>query len=877
MDNTLRSPISNGQVIDRSIFLELINAALSQREFRFGRELTLAWLASFPGDLEARLALAKFFVYDHRTLQALPILEGLCAVDPESLPAQELYHLARKNADLPDQRDSVANLLALGSISLTEQTSASWGRLLWMARQSLFDNDLDNAELLIRQVLASDPFSPLVGVTHLRILAALNPPLPARKNLAEYYYHRWADCIPCVLYLADWRMEGGDVESAVHLLHKAASHDVSGQVATRIWGESFPYQTLWPNQLELRLDLQIPASIGSFFGWNQLNPGVTELAALDNTGPQPTQSATISASKGVTLNRQPPIHPTIKEELIPIRKELELVASRLQQPEAIQSEGRFPVYVIFSSRKKLFDVYGETGAEEILTAMSRIKANISLRKGWDALVFLPDDPQCSEPLGISLAESEDPWQLKLALADLDVALAKRGEMIGALLIVGGPEIIPFHRLPNPVDDDDADVPSDNPYGTRDENYFIPEWPVGRLPGGAGNDPQLLLSSLQRIQKTYASKTKKNLWVKWFFENLPDLLRSDLMFRQTNLGFTAEIWRQASYAVFRPIGNPQKMLISPPISLNGAKPSQQNPNTQRLSQAQLSYFNLHGIPDAPEWFGHRDPLVTLDGPDYPVALRPEDLEKNLSQLNSRVPEIVFSEACYGVYIQDKQVDEALALKFLAGGSQAIVGSTVVSYGSISPPLIGADLLGYSFWEHLRNGQCTGEALRLAKVKLASEMHDRQGYLDGEDQKTLISFLLYGDPLAQPRRNRRLPKHIQRPIEAKDLNTICDRAARANVAQSAPPEMLEYVKRIVSQYLPEMQGASFLYSTERQDCNGTEHTCPTGQSHHKHAPHASPNRTLFTLSKQVKANERTHTHYARLKLDQQGKLVKLVVSR
>ena len=52
------------------------------------------------------------------------------------------------------------------------------------------------------------------------------------------------------------------------------------------------------------------------------------------------------------------------------------------------------------------------------------------------------------------------------------ALAKHGEMIGALLIVGGPDIIPFHNLPNPVDDLDMEVPSDNPYGTRDENYFI---------------------------------------------------------------------------------------------------------------------------------------------------------------------------------------------------------------------------------------------------------------------------------------------------------------------------------------------------------------------------------------------------------------------
>ena len=77
--------------------------------------------------------------------------------------------------------------------------------------------------------------------------------------------------------------------------------------------------------------------------------------------------------------------------------------------------------------------------------------------------------------------------MKLSLADLDQALAKKGQMIGALVIVGGPDIVPFHHLPNPTDDIDKDVPSDNPYATLDSNYFVPEWPVGRIPGEAGKD------------------------------------------------------------------------------------------------------------------------------------------------------------------------------------------------------------------------------------------------------------------------------------------------------------------------------------------------------------------------------------------------------
>jgi hypothetical protein len=38
-------------------------------------------------------------------------------------------------------------------------------------------------------------------------------------------------------------------------------------------------------------------------------------------------------------------------------------------------------------------------------------------------------------------------------------------MIGALLIIGGSDNVPFHMLPNPTDDSDVNVPSDNPYAT----------------------------------------------------------------------------------------------------------------------------------------------------------------------------------------------------------------------------------------------------------------------------------------------------------------------------------------------------------------------------------------------------------------------------
>lgn len=241
-------------------------------------------------------------------------------------------------------------------------------------------------------------------------------------------------------------------------------------------------------------------------------------------------------------------------------------------------------------------------------------------------------------------------------------------------------------------------------------------------------------------------------------------------------------------------------------------------------------------------------------------------------------MVFSEACYGAHIAGKTVEQAIALKFLACGTQAVAGSTCTAYGSISAPLAAADLLGYSFWTYLSEGYTAGEALRRAKINLAREMHRRQGYLDGEDQKTLISFVLYGDPLAQTLSTGKQPKGAFRTLKPPaQVKTICDRSEETVDSQPLAPEVMDYVKHVVSQYLPGMADAKLALTQEHSSCHSDAHSCPTAQLGGKTAPNLQPERRVVTLSKQVQKGSGLHRHYARLTLDLQGKLVKLVVSR
>jgi hypothetical protein len=245
-------------------------------------------------------------------------------------------------------------------------------------------------------------------------------------------------------------------------------------------------------------------------------------------------------------------------------------------------------------------------------------------------------------------------------------------------------------------------------------------------------------------------------------------------------------------------------------------------------------------------------------------------------------MVFSEACYGAHILGKTVGSSLALKFLSAGAEAVVGSTCTAYGSIASPLIAADLLGQAYWTRLSQDLSAGEALRQAKLQLIQEMERRQGFLDGEDQKTLISFVLYGDPLAHPlAARRRQPKQAPVSQALPEVHTVCDRADPDEPVAVAG-ETLETVKRVVRQYLPGMLDAAVSVSQEHAACTGGDHLCPTAQLAPKNLPDGesaarSGGRKVVILSKQVESDGALHRHYARLTLNKQEQVVKLVVSR
>jgi hypothetical protein len=909
--------------ISRALLLTLLNTAIRTGELRYARRLGTSWLAIYPGDLQVKLLYAKAHYKDKSSnlqVHALPILEELCKLDPEFLEAQELLAEVSLIADTSNHlvAKACANALTHGHPVKTGKNGhiSSWSKYVYEARSALGNvragdyQQIDKAEHYIHKALIENPDTPLAAVVHLRLIESKGSmPKLAVRNLAEIYHQRWPDCLQFLLTLSNELMESGASSQAVDMLHQAVSKDIAGQVSKRMWGDRHQYSSMWPATLVASnasqnspQNIPIPAAVASSLGWNQIpavisdndvsNPinKVSYAGRSEYYTVEVPQSKPVNASR-TTLSEHDP--QSISEPSRMVQNELEKLAGELKRPHLAQEDGRFPTYVVFTTRGGLKAQYGTAAVQEIDSSLKKlvevIRGHKINQELWGSMLFYADDATCTRPFDLKPAPYNDAWQLKLVIAGLDAALGKHGERIGALLIVGGPEIVPFHNLPNPVEDADVDVPSDNPYAAKDNNYFISDWPVGRISAGFGSDSSNLISLLKEMTNRYDQNAKKPSWYDRFIKLIRELIKTGVSKKLSSFGYSAAVWRRASLSVFRSIGNPDELLISPPIhacdtpgltcanNIPQSIPSQAS-SCLYLPDTHLAYFNLHGVPDASEWYGQSDPTLPEAGPEFPVAMRPQDIRNSGS-----APRLVFSEACYGANITGKLVDEAISLKFLASGTHAVVGSTCISYGSLSTPLSSADLLGRVFWNLLQEGFAAGEALRRAKIHLTREMNQRQGFLDAEDQKTLISFVLFGDPLAQPFQTKVTPKITPHLSDATVwVPTVCERSCDGEVGSTVSLETISHLKSIVSKYLPGMDDAKVSLSHEHQTCLnlcgncGSGKKCAFSEVNSKNHVALKSERRVVTLSKNFEQAQRTHKQYARLTLDERGNIVKMVVS-
>jgi hypothetical protein len=360
--------------------------------------------------------------------------------------------------------------------------------------------------------------------------------------------------------------------------------------------------------------------------------------------------------------------------------------------------------LIISSRRRLREVYGAGGSRRVAAALRRLLAGRAARGAASRLVWIEEGLKELSVAGTQL----EPMAISEQLAALAAALDGAGDRLESVLIAGGPEIVPFYEAPNPTaHDGDESVPSDSCYSARDPFALMPEWAVGRIPGGAGGQPALLIRLIgdaSSYRPAPAERTSKTF------------------------GYSTEAWHRASTEVYAEIPGSGELLVSPPTLATTL-------DRRRIEGAGRIYCNLHGVRDGPLWYGQ-----PLDRSALLVALRPADLEG----LDLRGA-VVVSEACYGAAIAGHDERTSMALAFLARGAIGFLGATAISYGPPSPPGGEADLVALHFWRALRTpGTTLGAASVAARAGMLRDTLAHQDMLDEDDQKTLLEFVLYGDP-------------------------------------------------------------------------------------------------------------------------------------
>lgn len=543
------------------------------------------------------------------------------------------------------------------------------------------------------------------------------------------------------------------VRAALHendaaALRRCAEYDPDGRLARRFFAPESPPWALppppairWNEEFEPVLPyLDAPAAQRSVSRATDDHTHATQPMAAPKRLPDAhaRQTHPVERSNGRADGARPP---TAERAADPEVKNFIAVAERVRQrlidasaapkPLLPYADGRTFTQVALSSSAALQQRFGADGFAAIDRRLQQYAMALQ-RRGVMAHICYCDDAD-SLRLADGIAAAPAPAEagaLRDLLRTLSGALSERGRTLGAVLIVGGDEIAPFHRLPNPLPDDDIVVLSDNPYATDDPAYVAPQRMVARLPDGNTSDPSLLFAQLDRMTAYhYGSRPHANRSRQFFgrrrAHDAPEL---DVW----SAGYCAEIWKDASRAVLDALTADAPLTSSPPYLAETL-------DLRALHNRRLLYFNLHGAARLPNFYGQPDAVWSGAATRLPVALRPDQIDASAAD-----GVLILSEACYGAELAGRTVDTSIPLRALAHGALAFVGATVNAYGTMTDPLIGADLLFQHMLKHLARGEPVGRALHLARLDFAQEMYRRQGFLDDVDIKTLIEFVLLGDP-------------------------------------------------------------------------------------------------------------------------------------
>ncbi len=747
--------------INRQSIITLSNAAYQLEDYSQARHIMIAWLKKYPNDLWLRYRLAivlyKMGEYD----SAIRLCELIVNEDPEFVEVWGL--LAILYPELSEDRKNAERHAFRLKAKESDRNK----------KKGLFARIRKSPET--ESLIVEDDFDCLTAIDNAK--AMLNDPDDeSNYRILGIYHKRWPKAIQFKLVLGHILNRLGRVNEGMQILQGTVESDLIGQVSKRIWGDSNPYASLWTDLDKLEYDgetLNLSNEVIRLAGLSNVLPLNPDEEPLENEEMSPEEtlsedSPDIDIEDQFEEEIEPQPHEEIREALpgyennkrkFLFRKGPQSSSDHQPIGEYVyklaedDADNRIPVYVVMSTISGLSRKYGDNNKAFVDSAMKSVADAVTRRSGWNARVFYPDELLSVPASGIT------PEMIHQQLLKYDESLRSENKRIGALLIVGGADVVPYFTLPNPANDDDLAVPSDAPYAsTSITNCFEMLWMVGRIPGDDSKDTGLLLKQLRDITQYHLSQADsvKSVGKKQGGNSEYKSYRKSYK----TFGYTCASWQVPSTLIYKTISDISSLMISPSTTSS-------NLETSRLDRCDLAYFNLHGIKGLPNWYGHKKPDDTTSSPRVPVALE----IRNLASIE-QTPKIIFTESCYGAESKGRNESNAICLHCLGKTTRVFIGSSTIAYGALGEKLTGADLLAYLFWKHLATGVTAGEAFRRAKKSISVETESQNGGLEPDVQKTLLSFLFYGDPLYTNDDAADITDMMQRPKSVREYELLTE---------------------------------------------------------------------------------------------------------
>lgn len=295
-----------------------------------------------------------------------------------------------------------------------------------------------------------------------------------------------------------------------------------------------------------------------------------------------------------------------------------------------------------------------------------------------------------------------------------------------LVLFGGDDVVPYFVVANPSydpsGDDDKEVPTDNPYASSRPfqsktrpSYLVPDRVVGRIPDMLGHgDPVWFVDYLAA---TGSAPQPASVYGKLY-------------------AICCDEWNGAGKACVEYLNHPASSLLISPPEVDAS------PKATALLPSPLHMVKCHGSPLDPQFYGQQ-------GSAYPVALTSTTLRTRLTPGT-----LAAAMCCYGAQVYSPSDPAAtvpgawpLASTYLRGGASGFAGSTGIAWVGPSE-MMCADWVVAGYLKGVLGGASIGRAFLEAKQDYLRWI-GQQGCAPGlADEKTLIEFVLLGDPSVQP---------------------------------------------------------------------------------------------------------------------------------